>query len=162
MLVVEINDAKFAEAMARLTELARDVTPALRGIGEYLANSSRDRFKTQTAPDGSAWAPLSKWYEQAKPVNKDKILTLHGYLCNTIHWQVMPDSVLVGSNLEYAAIHQFGGIIRPKRGKALKVGGRLVSQVRIPAREYLGVSAEDAAGCEGVVADYLGGAFEGG
>lgn len=162
MLIVEIDDAKFVQAMARLAELARDMTPALRGIGEYLANSSRDRFKTQTAPDGSAWAPLSKWYELAKPVNQDNILTLHGYLCNTIHWQVFPDSVLVGSNLEYAAIHQFGGIIRPRRAKALKVGGRLVGQVRIPAREYLGLSAEDVAGCEGVVADYLGGAFDGG
>lgn len=161
MLVVEINDAKFAQAMARLAELARDVTPALRGIGEYLANSSRDRFKTQTAPDGSAWAPLSTWYEKTKPVNQDKILTLHGYLCNTIHWQVFPDSVLVGSNLEYAAIHQFGGVIRPKRAKALKVGGRPVSQVRIPARAYLGISAEDAAGCEGVVMDYLASGIKG-
>ncbi|MCH4573103.1 phage virion morphogenesis protein [Achromobacter xylosoxidans] len=162
MLVVEVNDAQFAEAMKRLDELIKDMTPALRGIGEYLASSSKDRFGSQTAPDGSAWAPLSEWYRESKRANKDKVLTLNGYLCNTIHWQVFPDQVLVGSNLEYAAIHQFGGIIRPKRAKALKVGGRVVSQVKIPARPYLGISTDDATESEALVAEYLGGAFKGG
>ena len=36
MLVVEVNDAQFAEAMKRLDELIKDMTPALRGIGERL------------------------------------------------------------------------------------------------------------------------------
>ncbi|MNR54745.1 Phage virion morphogenesis family protein [compost metagenome] len=64
--------------------------------------------------------------------------------------------------MEYAAIHQFGGVIRPKKAKALKVGGRVVSQVRIPARQYLGISAEDATESEELAADYLAGAFKGG
>lgn len=162
MLVVEVNDAQFAQAMKRLTELMADMTPALRGIGEYLASSSQDRFGTQTAPDGSAWTPLSHWYRETKPANKDKVLTLRGYLRSSIHWQVLPDQVLVGSNLEYAAIHQFGGVIRPKKAKALKVGGRVVSQVKIPARQYLGISAEDATESEELAADYLAGAFRGG
>lgn len=162
MLVVQVNDAQFARAMARLAELATDLTPALRGIGEYLAGSSRDRFKTQTAPDGSAWAPLSKWYRDTKASNQDKILTLRGYLRNSITWQVLPDRVLVGSNLEYAAIHQFGGVIRPKQAKALKVGGRVVSQVKIPARQYLGLSADDTTEIEAQVSDYLASPFRGG
>ncbi|CUJ55617.1 phage virion morphogenesis protein [Achromobacter sp. 2789STDY5608621] len=162
MLVVTVNDAQFAQTMKRLAELAQDMTPALRGIGEYLAGSSRDRFGSQTAPDGSAWTPLAHWYREAKPANKDKILTLRGYLSSSIHWQVLPDSVLVGSNLEYAAIHQFGGVIRPKQRKALKVGGRAVSQVKIPARPYLGISTDDATESEALVADYLAGAFKGG
>lgn len=155
MLVITVDDAQFARAMQRLAELAQDMAPALRGVGEYLAGSSQDRFTTQMAPDGSAWAPLSQWYRDGKPVNQDKILTLRGYLRSSIHWQVLPDQLLVGSNLEYAAIHQFGGVIRPKHVKALKVGGRYVSQVRIPAREYLGLSAEDATESEAIVADYL-------
>lgn len=162
MLVVTVNDAQFVQAMRRLAELAQDMTPALRGIGEYLAGSSRDRFGSQTAPDGSAWTPLAHWYREAKPASKDKILTLRGYLSSSIHWQVLPDSVLVGSNLEYAAIHQFGGVIRPKQRKALKVGGRVVSQVKIPARPYLGISTDDATESEALVADYLAGAFKGG
>lgn len=160
MLVVEVNDAQFAQAMKRLDELIKDMTPALRGIGEYLAGSSQDRFGSQTAPDGSAWTPLSKWYRDGKSANQDKILTLRGYLRSSVHWQVMPDQVLVGSNLEYAAIHQFGGIIRPKQAKALKVGGRVVSQVKIPARPYLGISTDDATESEALVADYLAGAFK--
>lgn len=160
MLVVEVNDVQFAQAMKRLDDFIKDMTPALRGIGEYLVGSSQARFQSQTAPDGTAWAPLSQWYRDSKPFNKDKILTLRGYLCSSIHWQVLPDQVLVGSNLEYAAIHQFGGIIRPKRAKALKVGQRIVSQVRIPARQYLGLCAEDVAESEALAAEYLGSAFK--
>jgi phage gpG-like protein len=46
-----------------------------------------------------------------------------------------------GSNLKYAAIHQYGGTIRPVRAKALrfKVGGSFVTvkKVKIPERPYI-------------------------
>jgi phage gpG-like protein len=49
-------------------------------------------------------------------------------------------SVTIGSDRPYAAIHQFGGIIRPKSGGRLKfqVNGQWFSakQVTIPARPF--------------------------
>jgi phage gpG-like protein len=52
----------------------------------------------------------------------------------------------VGTNLKYAAIHEFGGTIRPKTKKYLKfkAGGRWYSanQVTIPERPYLRPSLE--------------------
>jgi phage gpG-like protein len=47
----------------------------------------------------------------------------------------------------YAAIHEFGGIIRPKNAKYLvfQIGGKWIStkKVTMPAREWLSKSLED-------------------
>lgn len=49
--------------------------------------------------------------------------------------------VLIGTNLDYAAIQEFGGIIKAKNGPYLKfkIGDQWVqtAQVQIPARPYL-------------------------
>ena len=59
----------------------------------------------------------------------------------------------VGTNIKYAAIHQFGGPTRPHvilhhNKKALAFGGRVVKKVnhpgsRIPARPFLSITPED-------------------
>lgn len=50
-------------------------------------------------------------------------------------------SVLVGTDLEYAAIHEFGGEIRPRNARALvfEIDGEVVvtQRVTMPARPYL-------------------------
>ncbi|MBU1352105.1 MAG: phage virion morphogenesis protein [Gammaproteobacteria bacterium] len=135
-------------------------------LGEYLQSSTEARFKTQTAPDGTPWAPLKPRYAKRKKYHKDKVLTLRGYLRGGIHFQVGADnSVQVGTNAKYGAIHQFGGAIemparqatvryRSEAGRVLfaskKHQGAMERQVTIPAHEvnmparpFLGISAED-------------------
>jgi len=158
--LVEVDHKAFNAALSRLAQATENAEPILRGIGEYLRNSTADRFKSQTDPDGNPWTPLSPDYQADKDNNPDKILTLNGYL-RKIVFQVEGDAVLVGSNMEYAAIHQFGGTIRPKTARALKFGDRMVASVTIPARPYLGISDADAAEVEALVSDYLQGALEG-
>lgn len=49
-----------APVLARLNEIARrfdDLSPAMRGIGEVLSKSTKQRFSTSTAPDGQKWKP---------------------------------------------------------------------------------------------------------
>jgi phage gpG-like protein len=60
--------------------------------------------------------------------------------------------------MEYAAIHQWGGEIKPKSAKALFVPGYgMLQKVTIPARPYLGVSAEDTKAIESAAAQFLAG-----
>ena len=42
-----------------------------------------------------------------------------------------------------AAVHQFGGTIKPKSGKLLAFRGHVAKSVTIPARPYLGLSDAD-------------------
>lgn len=158
------------DVRATLAELAHPETQSLLPrLGEYLQTSTEDRFKTQTGPDGAAWAPLKKRYAKRKKYNADKVLTLRGYLRGGIRYQLDgPDAVQVGTNIRYGAIHQFGGAIdmpertatvryRSTAGKILFVNKRQkknvtqknvtigAHQVKIPARPYLGISDADDA-----------------
>jgi len=157
---VQIDHAAFAAALGRLAAATQNPAPVLAQIGEYLRNSTSDRFKSQTGPDGAPWQALSQWYRDGKAKNADKILTLDGNL-RRIVYQVSSDEVQVGSPMEYAAIHQFGGVIKPARAKALKFGGGYVASVTMPARPFLGVSDDDAVEVASLVSDYLAGALDG-
>lgn len=119
--------------------------PLLAELGEAVVlRSTRERFKTQTAPDGTAWAALQPWYKREKHRNKNRILTLSGQLRGQLVSQVVGGkSVEVGSNLVYAAVHQFGGTIRPQNAKLLHFRGHVAKSVTIPARPYLGLSEAD-------------------
>ncbi len=58
-ITVRFDDAA---VLARLAEIARrvdDLTPALRGIGEILVESTKQRFDTSTGPDGQQWERLA-------------------------------------------------------------------------------------------------------
>lgn len=51
-----------AEVLSRLQQIARRVdnmAPAMRSIGELLAESTKARFSSSTAPDGQRWKPLA-------------------------------------------------------------------------------------------------------
>ena len=60
------------------------------------------------------------------------------------------DNVVLGTNVEYAAIHNYGGTIVPKNGKVLAfpgLGGVTIfaKKVVIPARPFMGFGAQDSA-----------------
>ena len=175
-----IDQAELDRQNAFMAEqAARDPSGLMPRLGEYLQGSTQKRFKTQTAPDGTPWAPLQKRYARRKRYNKDKVLTLRGYLRSYIHYQASADSVEVGSNQKYAAIHQFGGEIdMPERqatvryrsvaGKVLFAGKKHkrateravtipVHFVKIPARPFLGLSAEDDREISRIIREWLAG-----
>ena len=163
-ITATVTDAQARAMLARLGEPGTD--DLMPRLGEYLQSSTQKRFKTQTAPDGTPWAPLQPRYARRKKYAKDKILTLRGYLRSGIHHQVTGAAeVEVGSNTKYAAIHQLGGEIdKPERQATARyrsVAGRTLfagrkhklaterqvaipaHQVIIQARPFLGISAED-------------------
>lgn len=151
----------------KIAAAAGDIDPLLRNMGEFLIRSHYIRFNEQTAPDGSKWKALSPRYLKQKKKNKDKILTLDGYLKNTLRYQLNDGELLFGSNRPYAAIHHFGGEIKKqardaevffKQNKNGSVGKQFVKKkqsnfaqavkigahvVKMPARPWLGTSATD-------------------
>lgn len=103
--------------MAELTDAA----------GAILESSTLDRFDTKTAPDGAAWVPWSKAYDDTRG-DRHSLLVEEGDLRDSIASYSTGGAVHVGSNLIYAAHHHFGGD---------EIGSG------IPARPYLGISDED-------------------
>lgn len=144
------------EHLSGLVDAINDPSPLLAELGEYGLRSTWARFKTQTAPDGTAWAALQPWYQKDKRRNKNRILTLNGYLRGQMTWQPVGDrTVEIGSNLPYAAVHQFGATIKPRAAKVLIFRGHAAKSVTIPARPYLGLSDEDRSEIVGRTLEWL-------
>ena len=87
-------------------------------------------------------------------------LTKAGHLSGSISARHGPDFAEWGVNRIYAAIHQFGGTIRPKNSKALRFalaggGFATVKSVTMPARPFLGLSDDDKADIADLIARRL-------
>lgn len=131
---ITVKDEKVRQTLQRLQQIDGQTTDLMSQIGESLQESTEKRFKTQTRPDGGKWQSLNPIYQKIKHRNKDKILTLRRHLRQSIRYQVQgANAVAIGTNLEYAAIHQLGGEIdMPSRQRTIRhrttAGGQLLRQ----------------------------------
>ncbi|OCG20033.1 phage virion morphogenesis protein [Gilliamella sp. App2-1] len=141
---IEFNIQNALDAMLHIEAAIDDTQSLFSHMGEVLLDIHEARFNAQESPDGVPWKELSPWYKDSKPKQKDKILTLDGNLRSTLHWQIEGNTLLFGTNLIYGAIHHFGGTIKPVKG------------VVIPARPWLGISAQDKLLLVDVVREHLG------
>ena len=140
-----IDDADVTRAIRKLVDLGEDPTPIMRGIAAIGENSTRERFETETAPDGTRWKPSIR-----ARMTGGRTLTKDGHLSGSITSKYGRNFAEWGSNRIYAGIHQVGGDIHAKGGGFLRFrlaggGFRSVKSVTIPARPFLGVSDEDKA-----------------
>lgn len=132
---------------------AAETEELLTEIGGILANSTRERITdTKTSPDGAAWPPN---------LRGGSILLESGrHLLDTIAFIASADQVEVGSSWPLAHVHQDGMTITPKNAPALSfmLAGRRVfaKKVTIPARPFVGFSAEDREKVEQLATDWLG------
>jgi phage virion morphogenesis protein len=166
MITVSMDSRSVVEALADLRGKVSDLAPALQDIGEHLTETTKRRFDTSTAPDGSKWADNSdvtilQYLGSMKGVFgkrggmtkkgmtallSKKPLVGHGDLGKTIFPVYDDSSVSIGSRLPYSAMQQFGGT----RAEFPNLWGD------IPARPFLGLSGEDERSILDIVAGYMG------
>lgn len=141
---------RLSPRVQRFLRRATDKPVLLAGIGEEVVTSTKRRFEESKAPDGTAWAAVARG---GKP------LVDSGLTGDSIHYRVGGDSVRVGTNKVQAALHQFGGTVKPKTAKVLAftVNGEAVfaRAVTIKARPFLGINDEDRGDIRGAVADFI-------
>jgi len=149
MLDVTVDDSLVGKALEELVHRLGDLTTPFNDIGEYLHQSTDDRFSKKVAPDGSPWAPLS-----AVTLARKKgtgILREKGTLQDTLRKQVTSTELAFGTDRPYGAVHQFG----QKKGASGSAKGHPIPWGDIPARPYLGLSAEDETEVLFIIHEYL-------
>ena len=128
---IKIENKELNHVLDRLFEKTSDLKPLMKNIAGIMEDSVEENFKQEGRPD--------KWEELKKVTIKirtkkgywpGKILQMRGELAASITSHYDETSAIVGTNKEYAAIHQFGG----NAGRNKKV--------EIPARPYLKVDIE--------------------
>lgn len=147
------------DALAR-TEDKRGLFDA---IGAALVVSTQHRFETEVDPDGSPWPASLR-----KTLMGGRTLTDTAHLVQSMTHEATENSVAVGTNVIYAAIHQMGGTIRAKTSSGLRFrspgnGGWVTRlSVEMPRRAFLGLDDDDEAEISHLAADWLGAENEGG
>ena len=115
----------------------------MEGLAKAGEDTTDDRIKRGgPAPDGRDWPARHPLSASRKP-----LLNRDGHLGDSIAMAATNRTARWGTNLNYARIHQLGGIVRPRRRRALRFeqGGNQIFARRtvIPARPYLGWGAQE-------------------
>ena len=166
MIEIDLTTKSMAEAFVEAAGAIGDMTPLMADLGEYLVESTKQRFATSTAPDGSTWAPRSQTTLDAYARRKDRpkggpLVGVTRALSTTIAYEHAADHVDWGSNMIYAAVMQFGAaqgefgarIGKDKNGRDYFM---TIPWGDIPARPYLGISTDDETAIIDIVEEYLG------
>lgn len=140
---------------------ARDPRGMFENIGASLVTSTQHRFERGQAPDGSPWPPSIRALATG-----GKTLIESARLMRSITYRAAINGLEVGTNVIYAAIHQFGGLIQQKartavlhfktnkktgqsrfakpgkadRARKAQIGARTI---HMPARPFLGLDDAD-------------------
>lgn len=129
--------------------LLQNPQPMLKEIGEAVVESTKLRFTDGAGPTGAPWAPLrpvtlARRRKQGKGAQP---LLDTGRLRNSFAKRLEPRAVWIGTNVPYAAVHQFGaakGSLGTGRYKTRK-GSFPIPWGNITARPFLGFSQDDQA-----------------
>ena len=131
-----IRKDDISPALTRLIATARHPQPVLRSMGTTFKSITEGAFNSVGADmRPTAW-PAKR---DGNPRNLLKSTTL----AHSFHLAVGDRTATVSTPVIYARIHQYGGVIKAKNGKALRfqIGGKwiTVAQVTIPARPFFPV-----------------------
>jgi phage gpG-like protein len=164
-ITLTIENDQITPALQRIDTAMGNPLSLFQDLGEYLVKSTTDRFPTGRAPDGSVWAlksPVTLAAYGARKTNRLDTRPLFGpsgSLSSTINYEAFPDRIEWGSPMIYAAVQQFGAAKgafgRTSRGAPIPWGN-------IPARPFLGISAEDETLMLEIVAEWFQAAATGG
>jgi phage virion morphogenesis protein len=173
---IDGREAALAELQGYV-ERADDTRGMFDAIGAALVVSTQRRFEEGKAPDGSLWPPSLRALAEG-----GKTLVETARLMQSITHNAFQGSVEVGTNVLYAAIHQFGGTIRQAErtqtiyrrydARSDTLSSRFVRRSRsnfaqdftvaarditIPARPFLGLDDDDETEIVRIAQDWLRG-----
>ena len=129
---IKIDNKQIESKLLDLAKRSENLRPLMKNIAGVFAYSTEENFQEEGRPD--------KWTDLAESTKKQRtktghypgqILQVSGQLASSISTYYDNDSAVIGSNLDYAAIHQLGG----QAGKN--------QSVTIPARPYLQLTEDD-------------------
>lgn len=123
---IKIDNKDIERKLLELAQKGENLRPLMKNIAGIFASVTEENFKNEGRPD--KWTELSEATKKQRTKQKKwpgQILQVSGQLALSVNPQYEDNSAVIGSNLDYAAIHQLGG----QAGRNKKVS--------IPARPYL-------------------------
>ena len=129
---IKLDNKEIESRLLDLAKRSENLRPLMKNIAGIFAYSTEENFKEEGRPD--KWADLAESTKKQRTKTghyPGQILQVSGQLASSISTSYDNDSAVIGSNIDYAAIHQLGG----QAGKN--------QSVTIPARPYLQLTEDD-------------------
>ena len=151
---IVVDTTGLEKAIGKLRPLAAfDGSELMTAIASLGDDQTRRRItEEKTSPDGEPWQPN---------LAGTPILVATGqHLLYSCAWTASASEAEWGATWEHAHVHQNGATIVPKNADrlAFSFGGKSVfaKKVTIPARPFVGLSAENERDMRDLVTDHLG------
>lgn len=141
---IKIDNKELNQVLDKLFEKTTDLRPLMKSIAGTMANAVEENFKQEGRPEWAKLKDSTIKLRTQKGYWPGKILQMRGELAVSITSAYDESSAIVGSNKEYARIHQFGG----DAGKNKKT--------KIEARPYLKLDEKDLNNVLNATLNYLG------
>lgn len=163
MIEIKIEKDTITAALQAIQSRLSDMTPLMRQLSGIMLDAVEENFAAEGRPK---WKPSQRAIKQSGKTLQNTG-RLAGRTDNTLITDATSNKAIVGTNVVYAAIHQFGGktsphVIKPKNKKALFWPGAKhpVKSVKhpgsdIPARPFLSLSDSDFDDIKQKLAEYL-------
>ena len=130
---IKIDNQEVNKRLLNLATRGENLRPLMKNIAGVFAYSTEENFKEEGRPKWTDLAESTKKQRKKTGHYPGQILQVTGQLASSISTYYDDNSAIIGSNLDYTAIHQLGG----QTGKGKKT--------TIPARPYLQLTDEDFA-----------------
>ncbi|MDR1063063.1 MAG: phage virion morphogenesis protein [Azoarcus sp.] len=147
---VDLDSSKVRRRLGDVLATLADATPLMKRIAGILEAETEANFAAQGRPH---WAPLATSTKKARLKRNNgsshlQILQDSGILAASISTDYSPSHAQIGSNVAYAAIHQFGGTIaHDARSQKVRLRtdakGSLLRQGKSGRKKNLAVFAKD-------------------
>lgn len=103
---IKIDDAELQKTLAEIVDRCRNRQQALKAIGAIVRESVRTNFHEGGRP--TKWQPSKRGTFDKVPGRTAGTLRDTGRLMNSITSTSDNNRAIVGTNVEYAAVHNFG------------------------------------------------------
>jgi len=141
---IKVDDKEIQQLLKKLISKTKNLRPLMKNIAGIMLDSVEENFEKEGRPE--KWQELSEVTIKQRTKKKyypGKILQMRAELATSITNKYDNNSARVGTNKEYAAIHQFGG--NAGRNK----------RVKIPKRPFLSLGESELNDITNSIQKYL-------
>lgn len=156
-----LDDGELMRQVDLLIARGSDLHEPLDDIGQDMASITTRAFEESRTPGGVAWLPSAAAKREGRRTLIDR--GERGGLMGSFSFIVAAFSVVFGTNMLHAAIHQFGGSFAHAARKGSADAGTGFGQalaeaiITLPARAFIGASETDQQRWADMLAEYLAG-----
>lgn len=146
MINVQIDGEQvMLQKLIRFQQTVRSPEPVYRQLADWFAGSQKKRFEREGAFAGTKWAPLSPTYAawKKKQVGNKPILQFSGDLMKSLTQRplgvevITKDHLIVGTDVPYAFLHQYGSGPVPARPPLIQATGQQKREIRRIVQAWL-------------------------